>query len=64
MSDVLLSLGAVATRTGVSYGTAAKLVRTGLVPGMRIGNRWRVRPEDLETYINTSVKMASKARSA
>ena len=64
MSDSLLNIGAVATKTGVSYGTAAKLVRTGLVPAMRVGNRWRVRPEELESYISRSVKVATKARSA
>lgn len=50
----LLTLQQVADRLQVSMSTAYRLVYAGEIAVVRIGRNLRVRPEDLEAYIEAS----------
>lgn len=51
MTDQLLTLRQVADRLQVSMSTVRRLVDAGKLKTVRIGRSHRVRPEDLDTYI-------------
>lgn len=44
----------VAERMRVSKMTVYRLIRAGKIPAVRVGKSFRVREEDLETYLNAS----------
>lgn len=43
-----------AERMRVSKMTVYRLIQTGKIPAVRIGKAYRVREEDLETYLDSS----------
>ena len=45
----------VATMLGISRSFAYQLLQTGAIPCVRIGKALRVRPQDLETYIEQNI---------
>lgn len=60
--DRLLTLADVADFLAVSLSTVRRLVRDGNLPAVRVGQRSiRVRPEDLEAYLQASVEKQGNA---
>jgi len=57
----LLRLTEVAERLDVSMPTVRRLVKDGRIKSIRVGRVIRVRPIDLESYIQTSIKVAGQA---
>ncbi len=55
MGNKLLKGNDVATRLNVSKAFAYRLMATGDIPTVRLGRSVRVRPEDLEEFIEASV---------
>jgi excisionase family DNA binding protein len=66
MSNVmLLTIEAAATRGGVSGGTIRKLIRRGLLPGVRFSHRnLRVPADALDRFIEARVVEAEATRVA
>lgn len=56
MSQNLLDLAAVAERLGCTERTARRLMVARILPVVRIGRLTRVRPADLEAYIERNVE--------
>jgi excisionase family DNA binding protein len=42
--------------------TIKRLARAGDLPAMRIGNRWRFRPDELDTWMRSKVVSAHSLR--
>ena len=57
----LLRLPEVAERLQVSMPTVRRMVKDGRIKSIRVGRVIRVRPIDLESYIQTSIKAAGQA---
>lgn len=55
MLEHLLKPTDVATTLGVSRSFAYQLIKSGDLPSVRIGRTVRVRPQDLETFIQFNV---------
>ena len=55
-SNKLLKARDVAETLKISKSMAYKLIRTGDIPSVHIGSSRRVRPSDLQGYINSHVK--------
>ena len=53
--DRLLKPNEVATLLSVSRSFAYQLLQTGAIPVVRLGRACRVRPQDLETYIQQNL---------
>jgi excisionase family DNA binding protein len=49
----ILTLREVASELRLSKETTAKLLRQGRLPGIRVGERWRVLPEALNNFLWT-----------
>ncbi len=49
--EPLMSIEAVATVLGVSTKTIRRLVKSGVLPIIRLGRTIRVRPDDLKAHI-------------
>lgn len=60
----LLRLTEVAGRLDVSLPTVRRLVADGSIQAVRVGRILRVRPQDLETYIQSSINKAGHATNA
>lgn len=45
-----LSLYEVAEALGVSHAQAARYVREGSLPGIKLGNQWLVKPQDIKSF--------------
>lgn len=62
----LLSTRDVARRLGCSNEYAAKLCRTparlGGIKALKVGKAWRIRPEDLDAWIETQTKRHEVSR--
>ena len=52
MLDDVFSLQEAARYLKVSYRTAQRLAKKGVLPFFRVGGQWRIKVEDLEKYIN------------
>lgn len=50
----LLSVAEVARRMRVSNMTVYRLIRSGTLPAQRVGNQYRVREADVETYLRNA----------
>ena len=57
----LLRLPEVAERLQVSMPTVRRMVKDGRIKSIRVGRVIRVRPIDLESYIQKSIKDAGQA---
>jgi len=53
--QTLLKATDVAERLGISRSLAYRLMQTNEIPTVKINSLVRVRPEDLETYIQTNL---------
>ncbi len=49
----LLSTKEVANLLGINPNTALEYFRSGKITASRIAEKWRVKPEDLDEYINS-----------
>jgi excisionase family DNA binding protein len=56
VSDRLLNAAEVAKRLGISKAKAYQLMLRGEIPTVRMGRNVRVRPQDLEVFINRQVE--------
>ena len=56
MKSQLLKANDVAERLNISLGQAFVLLREGELPSVRFGRNVRVREEDLELFITSSLK--------
>ena len=55
MTQRLLTAGEVAEQLRVSTMTVYRLIRRGELPAVRVGRNYRVRLEDLDTYLSSQV---------
>ena len=62
MTNKLLRGTEVAETLNVSKAFAYQLMAAGKIPVVRLGRAVRVRPEDLEKYIETSVAQADEVQ--
>lgn len=51
----MLTLKDVSEQLAVSYVTVRRLVESGAIRASRIGGQLRIRPEDLELFVNQQV---------
>ena len=51
----LLDTREVARRLSVPAHRVRKLAATRIIPALRVGRQWRIRPEDLEQWITEKV---------
>jgi len=51
----LLDVDAVARELHLSTYTTAAWMRSGRLPGIRIGRAWHVRPADLDAWLSSQV---------
>ena len=58
-SDDLITLYEAAERLGVHYMTVYRYVRTGRLPGRKVGVEWRVDLADLDTFAASSASAAT-----
>lgn len=54
--DQLLTLQQAADRLQISMSTIRRLIKAGKLQAVQIGRNLRIRPADLEAYINEGVK--------
>jgi excisionase family DNA binding protein len=50
----MLDINRVAEILSASPTTVRRLLREGDIPSFRVGKLWRIKPEDLETYMQTT----------
>lgn len=59
----LLTPEQVAEHLGIAVKTVKDYLREGVLPGVKIGKRiWRIRPEDLQAFIEARVTGASESQ--
>lgn len=54
--NVLMTIGEVAEHLRLSRWTVRRYVRDGVLPASKIGRFWRVRPQDLEKFIEERLR--------
>ncbi len=59
--DELLTVGEVAGLLRVSTMTVYRLIRTGELPAVRVGRNYRVRRNDLDTYLQEKIVEPERA---
>jgi excisionase family DNA binding protein len=52
VDERLRSIAEVAAYLGMSKDTVTEWIKTGRLKGCRIGRFWRVRPQDLEAFLD------------
>lgn len=57
-----LSVAEVAERTGRSTHATRDDIYSGRLPAYRVGGRWRVLPEDLDTFVDRLITPSRGAR--
>lgn len=55
MAQQLLTAAEVAAQLRVSTMTIYRLIRSGELPAVRVGRNYRVRADELETYLEAQV---------
>jgi excisionase family DNA binding protein len=55
MSESRISTTAAADRIGVSRSTVARWLKLGLLPGVRVGNAYKINPADLDLMVRDAV---------
>jgi excisionase family DNA binding protein len=58
MADEYLTIEEAASRVKVKPDTLRLWLRTGQLKGLKAGRLWRVRPTDLEAFLEQSAKKA------
>lgn len=56
ISDKLLTPEEVAEKFSVTVNTVRDWLRTGELPGIKIGKIWRVRQQELNEFIDSKVR--------
>ena len=51
-TDVLLTIDEVLAKLRVKSSTVYRLIKTGGLPAIRVGRRWRVRRSDFEAWLD------------
>jgi excisionase family DNA binding protein len=51
MEEAMLTPDEIARRLKVTERTVYNWLKTGLLPGIKLGRLWRVRPADLESFL-------------
>ena len=54
MNEKLLTPEQVAERLQVTERTVYAWLRRGNLPALKLGRLWRIRPEDLETFLESA----------
>jgi len=57
MNEKLLTPEQVAERLQVTERTVYGWLRRGKLPALKLGRLWRIRPDDLETFLENARKM-------
>ena len=57
MSQSFLSIKEVAEQLGVEYKTVYRLIRKGRLPAAKIGNVYRLRPSDVDAYVEQQIEL-------
>ena len=57
MNEKLLTPEQVAERLQVTERTVYGWLRRGKLPALKLGRLWRIRPEDLEAFLENARKM-------
>jgi excisionase family DNA binding protein len=57
MNEKLLTPEQVAERLQVTERTVYSWLRRGKLPALKLGRLWRIRPDDLETFLENARKM-------
>ncbi len=52
MPEVLLTQTQVAEHLGLSLVTIGRWLRSGRLPGIKVGREWRIRESDLDAWIS------------
>ena len=60
----LLNASQVAKRLGTSAAYAYKIMKCGEIPVVRLGRSVRVRPQDLEAFIEASMDLGEHGKTA
>lgn len=62
MAEALLTLDEVASMLRIKRRTVQKFIDNGTLEAVKVGGRWRVRPEAIEDYLvkNTKAKEDQK----
>ena len=56
----LMGVAAVADYLQVHYNTAHKLITNGTIPATKVGAQWRVKIEDIDAYIHSSMSESNE----
>lgn len=54
MNDDLLTAKEISTRYKVSYITVFRWIKAGKLPAFKVGKQYRVKQEDLDSFIESS----------
>ena len=57
MNEKLVTPEQVAERLQVTERTVYGWLRRGKLPALKLGRLWRIRPDDLETFLENARKM-------
>lgn len=57
----LLTIPQVAARLNVQRMTVYRMIKAGKIQAVRIGRLWRIRPAELEAYIQAGTVTAARA---
>lgn len=60
MEKKFLSAEEVSEQLGISVGTVKKLLRDGVMPGYKIGNQWRINPQEFKKYLEQQSNQPKK----
>lgn len=63
-SNVLLSIPEVSELLGISRALCRGLIKAGTIKSVMVGKRHKVKPSDLEDFINNSVYSPNKVFTA
>ena len=58
----VLTLDELAQSLRVSWRTAFRLVQTGAIRGLRVGQQWRIRRTELDRYLQAQEQVANPPR--
>lgn len=59
--DTLLRIKDVAKLLNVTPNTAYLMAQSGSIPAFKVGGSWRVKPSDLDAWIDEKASNASKS---
>lgn len=60
MLETLITPQQIAEESGISEFTVKRLLRSGELRGLKVGSKWRIRPSDVQDYLNKQAKQDKK----